>query len=113
MPQEGPPMKRSSLRLAGAALAVSALALAGCGSEDGGGSETETATSGGADGESYSIGITQIVSHPALDAERDGFKAALADAGVEVAYDAQNAQNDQATATTITNSFAQDIIDHI
>ncbi len=106
-------MKRSSLRLAGAALAVSALALAGCGSEDGGGSETETATSGGADGESYSIGITQIVSHPALDAARDGFKAALADAGVEVEYDEQNAQNDQATATSIANTFASADLDLI
>ncbi|HLT85801.1 MAG TPA: ABC transporter substrate-binding protein [Phototrophicaceae bacterium] len=101
-------MKRSSLRLAGAVLAASALALAGCGNEDGGGSEpgTDATTAPGGDAESYSIGITQIVSHPSLDAAREGFKAALADAGLEVEYDEQNAQGDQATATSIANTFA-------
>ena len=101
-------MKRSSLRLAGAALAVSALALAGCGSNDGGstGTATDSPAGSGDDAQSYSIGITQIVSHPSLDAARDGFKAALADAGLEVEYDEQNAQGDQATATSIASTFA-------
>ncbi|WP_228489100.1 ABC transporter substrate-binding protein [Raineyella fluvialis] len=56
----------------------------------------------------YTIGITQIVAHPSLDASRDGFKKALADAGVKVAYDEQNAQGDQATATSIATKFAAD-----
>ncbi|HLV04513.1 ABC transporter substrate-binding protein [uncultured Georgenia sp.] len=106
-------MKRSSLRLAGVALATSALLLAACGNGDGGGSDdptdgaTETATGGsGEEAQTYSIGITQIVSHPSLDAARDGFKAALADAGLDVEYDEQNAQGDQTTAISIANGFA-------
>lgn len=54
----------------------------------------------------YRIGITQIVSHPSLDDAREGFKQALADAGLEVEYDEQNAQSDQATASAIANKFA-------
>ncbi|TDE98836.1 ABC transporter substrate-binding protein [Occultella glacieicola] len=94
-------MKRSSHLAAGATLAASALVLAACGNGDGGGDD-------GGDGaqDSYSIGITQIVSHPSLDAAREGFKAALADAGLEVTYDEQNAQGDQATATSIATTFA-------
>ncbi|MBZ2197106.1 ABC transporter substrate-binding protein [Occultella gossypii] len=95
-------MKRSSVLTAAATLAASALVLAACGNGDGG-------DDGGDDGgaqESYSIGITQIVSHPSLDAARDGFKQALADAGLDVEFDEQNAQGDQATATSIATTFA-------
>ena len=66
--------------------------------------------SGGAE-ESYQIGITQIVEHPSLDAAREGFKQALADAGLDVSYDEQNAQGDQATATSIATTFAGDDLD--
>jgi len=97
-------MTRSSLRLTGAALAVSALVLAGCGSETSPG--TGSGTGSGGSGDAYSVGITQLVSHPSLDAAREGFKAALADAGLEVEYDEQNAQGDQATATSIATTFA-------
>jgi len=103
-------MKRSSLRLAGAALVTSALLLAACGNGDGGdpdtGSQTETGNGSGDEAQSYSIGITQIVSHPSLDAAREGFKSALADAGLDVTYDEQNAQGDQPTAISIANDFA-------
>lgn len=56
--------------------------------------------------ESYSIGITQIITHQALDAARDGFKAALADAGLDVTYDEKNAEGDQSTAANIAGTFA-------
>lgn len=55
---------------------------------------------------SASIGITQIVSHPSLDASVEGFKAALTDAGYDVTYDEQNAQGDVQTAATIAGNFA-------
>ena len=42
----------------------------------------------------YKIGVTQIVEHPSLNAAYDGFKKALADAGIEVEYDVQIAQGD-------------------
>src|SRR5690625_6046652 len=87
-------MKRSSLRLAGALLAATSLALAGCGNDDG-----ETGGDGSGDEtQSYSIGVTQIAAHPSLDASLEGFKTALADAGVEAEYEEENAQGDQTTA---------------
>mgnify|MGYP001171439299 FL=1 len=54
----------------------------------------------------YSIGITQIVTHEALDAAREGFKAALADAGLQATYDEQNAQGDPSIAASIAGTFA-------
>ncbi len=57
----------------------------------------------------FKIGVTQIVSHPALDADAKGFEKALADAGfregVNVTYDRQNAQGDMANAQTIAQKF--------
>ncbi|GAA2184859.1 ABC transporter substrate-binding protein [Brooklawnia cerclae] len=82
---------------------VGALALAGCGSDSSSGSSSS--------GTVYRIGITQIVSHPSLDAAREGFKQALADAGIEAEYDEQNAQGDQATATSIASKFASQDLD--
>ncbi len=61
----------------------------------------------------YSIGITQIITHEALDAAREGFKAALADAGLQVTYDEQNANNDQSTAASIAGTFADANLDLI
>ena len=91
-----------------AVAAASALALAACG----GGTDaptdaaTDAGTTAASTGETYSIGVTQIVSHPSLDASLEGFKAALADAGIEATYDEQNAQGDQSTAASIAGSFA-------
>ncbi|GAA2090398.1 MULTISPECIES: ABC transporter substrate-binding protein [Brevibacterium] len=86
-----------------AAAAASVLVLSACG--DGGGSS-------GGEGESYSIGISQLVQHPALDASAEGFKEAFADAGYtegeNVEFDLQNANGEQATAVSIAQSFATD-----
>lgn len=88
------------------ALIITALvALAGCSAS------TSASSSGGA--KTYKIGITQIVSHPSLDAARTGFKQALKDAGINVDYDEQNAQGDQATATSIASKFASANLDLI
>lgn len=90
------------------AIAAGSLLLAACG-----GADTGAGTDAGSDAQqdTYQIGITQIVSHPSLDAARDGFKEALADAGLEVEYDEQNAQGDQATATSIATKFASGDMD--
>src|SRR5690625_6985280 len=96
-PQEGPPMKRTTLRWLGTLLAVPVLALAACGDASDpepagdGGDDAPEQTEDAPDGETYSIGVTQIVSHPSLDAALDGFQAALSDAGLDVEYDEQNA----------------------
>lgn len=104
------PVKRSSLTTISAGLLASALMLTGCG--NGGGSETapeETTGETAASAEPLQIGITQIVEHPSLDAAREGFKRALQENGYEDAeFDEQNAQGDQATATTIASGFASD-----
>ncbi|AVZ40728.1 MULTISPECIES: ABC transporter substrate-binding protein [unclassified Dietzia] len=85
-------------------VATSALVLAGCT----GGTEDGTAGDGG---ESYTIGINQLVQHPALDAATAGFKEAFADAGVEVEFKEQNANGEQGTALTIAQQFAADDLD--
>jgi putative ABC transport system substrate-binding protein len=98
------------------AVAVFAFLSAGCG-----GSTTTTSGGGGiatsTPGKTYTIGITQIVTHPALDATVDGFIQALADAGYvegqNVTYDRQNAQGDMANATTIAQKFVGDKVDLI
>ncbi|GAA1173467.1 ABC transporter substrate-binding protein [Nesterenkonia xinjiangensis] len=92
-----------ALRLSAAAAAAALLLTACDGGGDGPGDDGEENGDGG---DSYSIGITQIVAHPSLDAARDGFQAAFDEAGVEVDWDEQNAQNDQATASNIAGTFA-------
>ena len=81
-------------------VATSALVLAGC---SGGGDDAS-----GDGGESYRIGINQLVQHPALDSATAGFKEAFSEAGVEVEFDEQNANGEQATALTIAQQFAAD-----
>ena len=94
-------MKRTPPTLIGLTLLTAAFALTACSDGDAGSGSND------ADGQqSYQIGITQIVEHPSLDAAREGFKQALADAGLDVTYDEQNAQGDQATATSIATTFA-------
>src|SRR5699024_3609846 len=93
--------KGSSMRLRKMATAMAAvgsiLAVWACsGGGDGGGGEED----------SFKIGISQLVQHPALDAASDGFKKSFEDAGVEVEWDEQNAQGEQANATSIAQTFA-------
>ncbi len=59
----------------------------------------------------YKIGVTQIVSHPALDADQKGFEQALKEAGLDVKYDYQNAQGDMANAQAIARKFKGDNLD--
>lgn len=99
-------MKRTSL-IAATAVAA-ALALAGC---SGSATSTDANTPASPVGEAYSIGITQITTHTALDSAREGFKKAFEDAGIQVKYDEQNAQGDQATATSIASKFASSDLD--
>ncbi|PXA78615.1 sugar ABC transporter substrate-binding protein [Auritidibacter sp. NML120779] len=90
-------MKHTRDLLAVSATAVMAsLALSGCGDNG----------SGGGDGGSYQVGISQYVAHPSLDATREGFKEALEEAGLEVDYDEQNAAGDQSTVNSISGNFA-------
>ncbi len=93
-------MKTRSRIFAGI-VAATTLVLGACGSQD-------AATSDSAAGETYKIGINQLVQHPALDAATEGFKEALEEAGLEVEYDEKNANGEQSTALTIAQQFATD-----
>ena len=97
--------RRRALAIAGVT-AAAALTLAGCSSAP----EAEGGDGAGSDLEKVSIGISQLVQHPALDSATEGFKQAFIDAGyVEgetVEFDVQNANGEQATAVTIAQTFA-------
>lgn len=84
-----------------AAATAAALLLTGCGS---GGDTTSD------EKKSVTVGISQFVEHPSLDAAREGFVQALNDAGYKegenLTLDVQNASGDQATATSIASNFA-------
>ncbi|MEX1347415.1 MAG: ABC transporter substrate-binding protein [Desulfobacterales bacterium] len=69
------------------------------------------AVSGTALAKTYKIGVTVIVSHPALESDQEGFEKAIAEAGLEAEYDYQNAQGDMANATTIAQKFKNDELD--
>lgn len=67
-----------------------------------------------ADGQTYTIGICQLVQHDALDAATQGFKDALTEVfGDSVTFDEQNAQGDSNTCSTIINSFVSSDVDLI
>ncbi|ADG06651.1 ABC transporter substrate-binding protein [Kyrpidia tusciae] len=99
-------MKKRGWLLAG--LVAMTMAVTACGAQNNAGTP-----SGGSDAAKVKkIGIIQIMDHPALNAARDGFIQALADAGYKegekVTFDRQNAQNDQSVAKTIADKFVRD-----
>jgi len=57
------------------------------------------------------IGIIQVVEHPAFDASREGFIAALRNAGIPAEFDYQNAQGDIPTLSTIAQRFVSNNVD--
>ncbi|WP_188455104.1 ABC transporter substrate-binding protein [Virgibacillus oceani] len=92
---------------------IGVIVLAACGNN-------ASSSDGGSDGDSgsegektYKIGATQIVEHPSLDAAYEGFQAALDDAGLNVEYDLQSAQNDQNNVKPISDGFVADNVDLI
>ena len=96
-----------------AALAAVGLA-AGCGSSGTSSSASPSAAASVDKTQAFKIGISQFVTHPALDATVAGFKTALADAGfTNISYDLQNAQADFPTTSTIAQKFAGENLDLI
>lgn len=78
---------------------MAAAALTGCGEK--------------ASGE-YTVGICQLLEHPALDAATEGFQDALKEKlGDKVTFLLQNAQNEQPTCATICNGFVSEGVDLI
>jgi len=97
--------------IAGALLLVLATALTACSSTPAGQTSPSDGASGAASStaKTYNIGIAQIVSHPSLDAIREGFKQCMTTAGFvdgqNVTYNEQNPQGDQVALTQIANNF--------
>ena len=60
----------------------------------------------------YTIGISQLVQHPALDSAREGFVEGLKEKGYEegknITLDYQNAQGDNPTSQTIAQKFVSE-----
>lgn len=62
----------------------------------------------------YTVGICQLVQHPALDQATEGFKAALSEKlGDKVTFVEQNASGDSATCAVICSQFVSDGVDLI
>lgn len=107
--------------------ATMTLGLAACGSSASTGSESSAVTSTSsasseasaeaataAEGQSYTVGICQLVQHDALDAATQGFKDALTEKlGDSVQFEEQNASGDTANCSTIINGFVSSGVDLI
>ena len=71
-----------------------------------------TACGGESADDTYTVGICQLVQHPALDAATQGFKDALTEAlGDKVKFEEGNASNDSANCATIVNGFVSGGVD--
>ncbi len=81
-----------------ALIIVSSLALVSCDTDDG----------------KYTVGVCQLVQHPALDAATQGFIDTLkAEFGDDIEILNENASNDPSTCTTIVNNFVSKKVDLI
>ena len=87
-------------------LAMSVMCLASCGdAKDNNGDNAD---------KTYTVGICQLVPHPALDAATQGFIDALkADLGDKVTFLNEDANNDPAVCTTIVTNFSNKKVDLI
>ena len=106
--------------LAAAAVCGATAALTACGGSSASSAAASSvassaaAGSAAASGDSYTVGICQLVQHAALDAATQGFEDALtAEFGDNVKFDFQNAQGDSATCATIANGFVSAGVDLI
>ncbi len=92
-------------------LCAATLLLAGCGNNTKDPAETGDAPAD----KVYKIGISQLITHEALDAATEGFKKALVDELGEdkVVFDLQNAAGASDTCVTIANSFVSSKVDLI
>jgi putative ABC transport system substrate-binding protein len=91
------------------------IGAAGCGSKPQSGAAgtdqpSPSAAAADAAAKTYSIAISQIVEHPSLDATRQGFLAALKDAGIvegtNLKVDFNNAQGDPTNNLSIAQKIA-------
>ena len=75
---------------------------------------SDTANTNSNADKTFTVGISQLVQHPALDAATQGFMDALkAELGDKVTFLNENANNDPAVCTTIVTNFVSKKVDLI
>ena len=102
---------RNTKKKFGMVLSAAVLLLAACGGDES--TSTKSTSAKSDDKEVFNIGVTQIVEHPSLNAAFDGFQKAIEDAGLEVEYKKENAQNDNSLNSTIANDLVSSGVDLI
>jgi len=90
-------------------ISIAIMLVLSCGNEV----KKSSETGGGKSKDTFKIGITQIVAHPALDSAREGFKDAFKESGLKVTFDEKNANGEIATANMIANNFVTEKVDLI
>lgn len=95
-------------------ICLSAALLCACGggakTEDGSAEKSPEAVSK----DTFTVGICQLVQHPALDSATQGFKDELTKQfGESIIFDEGNASGDSATCATICNGFVSENVDLI
>lgn len=107
-------MKKQSKLLALVLACAMTLGLSACGGSASSSSAASADAASTAGDKVYTIGICQLVQHPALDAATKGFMDGLSKKlGDKVAFDEQNAAGDSATCATICNQFVSSNVDLI
>ena len=75
---------------------------------------SDNANDGNDENKTYTVGICQLIQHPALDAATQGFKDALkAELGDKVTFDEANASGEPAVCSTIVETFVNKKVDLI
>ncbi len=90
-------------------VSIAIMLVLSCGNEV----KKSSETGGEKSKDTFKIGITQIVAHPALDSAREGFKDAFKESGLKVTFDEKNANGEIATANMIANNFVTEKVDLI
>ena len=102
--------KSKMSKLAAIALA-GMIALTGCSSDNNSTTTSEEPTS--PKEKTFTIGISQLAEHPALDDARRGFEDGLKELGVNAEIVYQNAQGDIPNSLSIAQKFVKDEVDLI
>ena len=111
-------MKRNLAKLSFLLFAM-LMVLAACGSDDSDTATKEPAETNAAseattdEAKTFKIGTTQIVEHPSLDAATEGFKAAIADAGINAEYIDKTANGDNSANMSIAQQLVSENVDLI
>ena len=90
-------------------VSIAIMLVLSCGNEG----KKSSETGGEKSKDTFKVGITQIVAHPALDSAREGFKDAFKESGLKVTFDEKNANGEIATANMIANNFVTEKVNLI